>query len=83
MRNRNNTKKGSKKRNAPDILPEYDFSKGVRGKHALDYAEGTNIVMLEPDVASEFRTSEGVNEALRAISKLIQKRRSRAKQKTA
>ena len=32
------------------MRPEYDFSKGVRGKHAAKYAEGTNVVVLEPDV---------------------------------
>lgn len=83
MRNKNNTKKASKKNSASEMLPEYDFSKGVRGKHARDYAKGTNIVLLEPDVASEFRTSDEVNETLRAVSKLIQRRRKGAKQKTA
>ena len=54
---------------------EYDFSKGVRGKHAAKYAEGTNVVVLEPDVAQEFRTTEQVNETLRAVSKLLQQHR--------
>lgn len=57
---------------------EYDFSKGVRGKHAAKYAEGTNVVVLEPDVAREFRTPEQVNETLRAVSKLLQQHRRRA-----
>lgn len=57
---------------------EYDFSKGVRGKHAAKYAEGTNVVVLEPDVAREFRTPEQVNETLRAVSKLLQQHRKRA-----
>jgi hypothetical protein len=35
----------------PDMLPEYDFSKGVRGKYAKRYAEGSNVVVLSPDVA--------------------------------
>ena len=47
------------------MRPEYDFSKGVRGKHAARYASGTNVVVLEPDVASEFPTAEEVNETLR------------------
>ncbi len=40
------------KRNSrdPDLLDEYDFSKGVRGKYAKRYAEGTNVVVLAPDV---------------------------------
>lgn len=52
-----------------DMLPEYDFSKGVRGKYAKRYAEGTNIVVLSPDTAKVFRTSESVNEALRTFMK--------------
>ena len=48
------------------MRPEYDFSKGVRGKHAAQYAEGTNVVVLEPDVAREFRTTEQVPHARRA-----------------
>jgi hypothetical protein len=62
---------------------EYDFSKGVRGKHAATYAKGTNVVVLEADVAREFRTTEQVNEALRAVSKLIQQYRKGPRRKTA
>ena len=51
---------------------QYDFSKGIRGKYAQRYAEGTNIVMLEPDVAAVFPTSEAVNEALRTLIRLLQ-----------
>jgi hypothetical protein len=65
------------------IRPEYNFSKGVRGKHAAKYAEGSNVVVLEPDVAREFRTTEQVNETLRAVSKLLQQHRKRAGRKTA
>jgi hypothetical protein len=65
------------------MRPEYDFSKGVRGKHAARYAEGTNVVVLEPDVARDFRTTEQVNETLRAVSKLLQQQRKRAGRKTA
>ncbi len=43
----------------------YDFSKGVRGKYAKRYQEGTNIVVLEPDVAKEFTDAAAVNQALR------------------
>ena len=62
---------------------EYDFSKGVRGKHAARYAEGTNVVVLEADVAREFPTTEQVNETLRAVSKLLQQHRKRPRRKTA
>ena len=49
----------------PDIRPEYDFTGGVRGKYAERYARGTNVVLLEPDVAAAFPTAEAVNKALR------------------
>jgi hypothetical protein len=51
----------------PDMKAEYDFSKGIRGKYAKRYAEGTNIVVLAADVAAVFPTSEAVNTALRAL----------------
>jgi hypothetical protein len=50
------------------MRPEYDFSKGVRGKYARRYAEGSNVVVLEPDVAEQFKTSEDVNKALREVA---------------
>ena len=64
------------------MRPEYDFSKGVRGKHASRYASGSNLVLLEPDVARRFRTADEVNETLRAVAKLLE-RRKRRKAKTA
>jgi hypothetical protein len=79
-------KKQSKRRGfeGKDTLrPEYDFSKGVRGKHATKYAEGTNVVVLEADVARDFRTAEDVNETLRAVSKMLQQHRKRFGRKTA
>jgi hypothetical protein len=45
----------------------YDFSKGVPGKYARQYKEGTNAVLLDPDVAKEFPDSAAVNEALRQL----------------
>lgn len=51
----------------PDMKAEYDFSKGIRGKYAQRYAEGTNVVVLAPDVAALFPTSEAVNTALRGL----------------
>ncbi|MDC8448891.1 MAG: BrnT family toxin [Nitrospira sp.] len=56
-----------------DMLPEYDFRKGVRGKYAKRYAEGSNVVVLSPDVAKIFRTSESVNEALRTLVRVGRK----------
>ena len=57
----------------PDMLPEYDFSKGVRGRYAKRYAEGSNVVVLSPDLAKIFRTSESVNEALRTLVRVGRK----------
>lgn len=45
----------------------YNFSKGVRGKYAKLVAEGTNVVILDPEIAKLFPTSEAVNNALRKI----------------
>jgi hypothetical protein len=61
----------------------YDFSKGVRGKHAAQYAAGTNVVVIEPDVTAEFPTAKEVNETLRAVAQLLQRRKKTARRKTA
>jgi hypothetical protein len=60
------------KQDDPDMLDEYDFSKGVRGKYAQRYSEGTNIVKLDSDVAKMFPDEKSVNDALRALIKIIQ-----------
>ena len=65
------------------MRPEYDFSKGVRGKHAARYAAGTNVVVLEPDVAAEFRTAEDGNDTLRAVADILRRRQKRTNRKTA
>jgi len=52
-----------------EMRPQYDFSKGVRGKYAARYREGSNVVVLDPDVAELFKTSEAVNEALREVAR--------------
>ena len=49
----------------PGMREEYDFSEGVRGKYARRFEEGSNVVVLDPDVASEFQSREAVNDALR------------------
>jgi hypothetical protein len=64
-----------KMRNDPDMLKEYDFSGGIRGKYAKRYAEGTNVVVIDPDVAEYFPNHEAVNEALRGLTKIIKRRR--------
>ncbi len=50
-----------------EMLDEYDFSEAVVGKYAKQYAQGTNIVVLDPDVAKVFPDSAAVNQALRQI----------------
>ena len=59
-----------------EMRPEYDFSGGVRGKYAALYARGTNLVLLDPDVAAEFGDAKAVNRALRAYLKERSKRRT-------
>jgi hypothetical protein len=52
-----------------EILPDYDFSGGVRGKYARRYAKGSNVVVLDPDVAKLFADSKSVNRSLRNLAK--------------
>ena len=54
-----------KMKNDPDMLEEDDFSEGVRGKYTKRYAEGTNVVVVDPDVAELFPDHHSVNDALR------------------
>jgi hypothetical protein len=61
----------------PDMLEEYDFSKGIQGKYAKRYAEGTNVVVIEPDVAKFFPDHDAVNRALRALSDIIKTKRQK------
>jgi len=59
-----------------EMLKEYDFSKGVRGKYAEKYAKGNNIVIIEADLFKEFPDSVAVNNALRKflnLKKLVSK----------
>jgi hypothetical protein len=56
---------------------EYDFSDGVRGATAARHAEGSNVVVIDPDVLDVFPDGESVNEALRALADVI--RRGRGK----
>ena len=58
---------------ADELRDEYDFSRGVRGKYAQRYSEGTNIIILDADVAKVFRDSESVNKPLRALVEVANK----------
>lgn len=55
---------------ADELRSEYrreDLGRGVRGKHYRKYIKGTNLVLLRPEVARAFPTSEAVNEALQSL----------------
>ena len=52
-----------------EMRAEYDLRGGVRGKYYKQYMEGTNVVLLDPDVAAVFRDSDSVNQALRVLIK--------------
>ena len=53
-----------------EMLGEYDFRRGVRGKYCERFAAGSNVVVLSPDVAEVFTDSNSVNEALRAFIRI-------------
>ena len=74
-------KKTARPARDPDMRPEYDFSGGVRGKYAARYREGTNVILLDPDVAASFKTSREVNRALRALLEVVPPKR-RARKRT-
>ena len=57
-----------------EILPEYSLKGAVRGKYAEWYAQGANLVQLDPDVHAFFGDSDAVNAALRALMSIIQER---------
>jgi hypothetical protein len=57
-----------------EILPEYDFTGAVRGKYYERYRQGTNVVLLDPDVAAVFRDSAAVNDTLRRLVSLAETR---------
>lgn len=55
----------------PDMLDEYDFSHGIRGKYVERLHNGSNVVKLDEDVAAIFPTEKAVNDALRSLAKII------------
>jgi len=57
---------------------EYDFSKGIRGKYTAKYRAGTNIVLLDPDVAKVFKTQRSVNLALRSLTQILKSQGQKA-----
>ena len=71
-------KKAQVKTNNSKMREEYDFTRGVRGKYAQRYAQGTNVVLLEPDVAKIFPNAEAVNMSLRALAGIIRQQKKTA-----
>jgi hypothetical protein len=59
----------------PDMLEEYDFSTAVQGKYAKRYAQGTNVVVIDPDVAKIFPDHDSVNQALRSLAEIIRRQK--------
>ncbi|OIP75968.1 MAG: hypothetical protein AUK07_00485 [Parcubacteria group bacterium CG2_30_36_21] len=66
-------------RKDPDMLEEYDFSKGIRGKYSKKFKEGANVVVIEPDVAKYFSDHDSVNQALRSLTQIIAKHKKLSK----
>ena len=66
------------------MRPEYDFSRAVRGVTATRYAQGANVVVIDPDILDVFPTGASVNEALRALAPVLrQQRRAVARRRSA
>jgi hypothetical protein len=65
-------KKADRVSEPDEMRAEYDFRGGVRGKYARRFAQGTNVVVLDPDVAAAFPDSAAVNRALRKVAGLPQ-----------
>ena len=60
-----------------DLLPEYDFTGAVRGKYWERYRQGSNVVLLDPDVATVFQDAAAVNDALRLLVSLAEAKATR------
>ena len=77
-------KKNAKIRRTSDgMRTHYDFSTGVRGKYAARFRTGTNLILLEPDVARAFPDSRAVNRALRSLLDRPPRKRVRRAKRTA
>ena len=70
-------KKPPSKRRTRGMRAEYDFSGGVRGKYVDRYRRGTNVVLLDPELAEAFPNSKSVNDALRALVAIATRAESR------
>ncbi len=65
----------------PNMMEEYDFSKGIRGKYSKRFTEGTNVVVIDPDVAEYFFNTKAINDALRSMIPVIQQNVKRIAEK--
>ena len=77
-------KKASAKRLNDDLLPEYDLSRlkgGVRGKYYRKAIAGTNLMLIEPDLAKVFRDAKSVNRALRLLVNTAEAAAGRARRR--
>jgi hypothetical protein len=78
-------RKALAKRRDDDLRPEYDLARlkgGVRGKYYKQAAAGTNLVLLEPDVARAFPDSSSVNRALRLLREVATKSSTSSRKST-
>ena len=66
------TKVKGRKQDRDEMRPEYDFSNAVRGKYYKRLLQGSNVVVLDPDVAEKFADSKAVNEALRNLLRITE-----------
>ena len=64
-----------KMQNDPDMLEEYDFSKGIKAKYSQKYSEGTNVIVIDPDIKKYFPDHDAVNQALRSLVEIIKRQK--------
>jgi hypothetical protein len=67
--------KKANRKSTNGMRPEYDFASmkgGVRGEYVKRYREGTNLILLDPELAEAFPTDAAINDALRAVLKMTE-----------
>jgi hypothetical protein len=74
--------KPSRVRERETMRPEYDFSKGVRNKYAARLKPGSQVVVLDPDIAAAFGDAKSVNRALRTLLSVVPPRARRSRRRT-
>jgi hypothetical protein len=66
-------KKTTKTKQTPEMLKEYNFSRGVRGKYYKRFMEGSNVAVIDAELAKIFPDSKSVNQALRSLVTIARK----------